>query len=162
MRSPSKNMCSVRHSPIPSAPNPPARFAPPARGPRRPAPGGEPRRRGPGPEEILGGGSWPDEDDFAALMGQRLRLVRVEYRLARRRPGRGRETLRDQGDRCPRVDHRMEQLVQVLGGHALRSEEHTSELQSQSNLVCRLLLEKKKRSKTTMSPLRAVISATCM
>src|SRR2546427_6273721 len=28
----------------------------------------------------------------------------------------------------------------------MRSEEHTSELQSQSNLVCRLLLEKKKRS----------------
>src|SRR5688572_16184657 len=27
----------------------------------------------------------------------------------------------------------------------VRSEEHTSELQSQSNLVCRLLLEKKKR-----------------
>src|SRR2546427_3423512 len=35
------------------------------------------------------------------------------------------------------------------GGRAslgwLRSEEHTSELQSQSNLVCRLLLEKKKK-----------------
>src|SRR5688572_32576126 len=29
-----------------------------------------------------------------------------------------------------------------------RSEEHTSELQSQSNLVCRLLLEKKKKNKT--------------
>src|SRR2546427_3836748 len=29
--------------------------------------------------------------------------------------------------------------------NALRSEEHTSELQSQSNLVCRLLLEKKKK-----------------
>src|SRR2546427_8495917 len=29
----------------------------------------------------------------------------------------------------------------------LRSEEHTSELQSQSNLVCRLLLEKKKKNK---------------
>src|SRR2546430_9617193 len=28
--------------------------------------------------------------------------------------------------------------------HVRRSEEHTSELQSQSNLVCRLLLEKKK------------------
>src|SRR2546430_11907028 len=28
---------------------------------------------------------------------------------------------------------------------SLRSEEHTSELQSQSNLVCRLLLEKKKK-----------------
>src|SRR5688572_32588987 len=31
-------------------------------------------------------------------------------------------------------------------GFPLRSEEHTSELQSQSNLVCRLLLEKKKKS----------------
>src|SRR5688572_31516853 len=30
-----------------------------------------------------------------------------------------------------------------------RSEEHTSELQSQSNLVCRLLLEKKKKNNTT-------------
>src|SRR2546427_6087360 len=30
---------------------------------------------------------------------------------------------------------------------AARSEEHTSELQSQSNLVCRLLLEKKKKNK---------------
>src|SRR2546430_11465986 len=30
----------------------------------------------------------------------------------------------------------------------LRSEEHTSELQSQSNLVCRLLLEKKKTNPT--------------
>src|SRR2546427_5943427 len=29
----------------------------------------------------------------------------------------------------------------------MRSEEHTSELQSQSNLVCRLLLEKKKKTK---------------
>src|SRR2546427_6761807 len=31
-----------------------------------------------------------------------------------------------------------------------RSEEHTSELQSQSNLVCRLLLEKKKKKKRDM------------
>src|SRR3989475_5777409 len=31
---------------------------------------------------------------------------------------------------------------------ARRSEEHTSELQSQSNLVCRLLLEKKKQTQT--------------
>src|SRR2546430_4934762 len=31
----------------------------------------------------------------------------------------------------------------------LRSEEHTSELQSQSNLVCRLLLEKKKTTHNT-------------
>src|SRR2546427_1383513 len=33
------------------------------------------------------------------------------------------------------------------GLQAARSEEHTSELQSQSNLVCRLLLEKKKKKK---------------
>src|SRR2546430_5075809 len=33
---------------------------------------------------------------------------------------------------------------------ASRSEEHTSELQSQSNLVCRLLLEKKKKKQQTI------------
>src|SRR2546430_7573198 len=46
-------------------------------------------------------------------------------------------------------------VVAVSGGpdsvallDLLRSEEHTSELQSQSNLVCRLLLEKKKTNQT--------------
>src|SRR2546430_9720595 len=34
-------------------------------------------------------------------------------------------------------------------GCCVRSEEHTSELQSQSNLVCRLLLEKKKKERST-------------
>src|SRR2546430_7635432 len=43
-------------------------------------------------------------------------------------------------------------LKETCGLHAeaisaARSEEHTSELQSQSNLVCRLLLEKKKNKK---------------
>src|SRR5690606_41945703 len=33
-----------------------------------------------------------------------------------------------------------------------RSEEHTSELQSRENLVCRLLLEKKKRTQHTSEP----------
>src|SRR5207253_7518625 len=37
-------------------------------------------------------------------------------------------------------------------GSGMRSEEHTSELQSRGHLVCRLLLEKKKNSNT--SPLR--------
>src|SRR5688572_31886268 len=42
--------------------------------------------------------------------------------------------------------HTLEDLVFLPpDGRALRSEEHTSELQSQSNLVCRLLLEKKKK-----------------
>src|SRR2546430_16596324 len=38
-----------------------------------------------------------------------------------------------------------------LGGAVYRSEEHTSELQSQSNLVCRLLLEKKKIQSTELT-----------
>src|SRR5690606_41530975 len=38
------------------------------------------------------------------------------------------------------VDHRRPALAQLVR----RSEEHTSELQSRENLVCRLLLEKKK------------------
>src|SRR5688572_31638054 len=39
-------------------------------------------------------------------------------------------------------------LGETASAHETRSEEHTSELQSQSNLVCRLLLEKKKKKKT--------------
>src|SRR2546430_10304129 len=38
---------------------------------------------------------------------------------------------------------------EVDGVDTARSEEHTSELQSQSNLVCRLLLEKKKKTAPT-------------
>src|SRR2546430_12030102 len=37
-----------------------------------------------------------------------------------------------------------------------RSEEHTSELQSQSNLVCRLLLEKKKHTQIKAHVLRSI------
>src|SRR2546428_4802299 len=37
-----------------------------------------------------------------------------------------------------------------LGQRAMRSEEHTSELQSRSDLVCRLLLEKKKKKITNI------------
>src|SRR5688572_23465927 len=53
------------------------------------------------------------------------------------------------------VEHAGDRLIQTLANQItallqeplelLRSEEHTSELQSQSNLVCRLLLEKKKK-----------------
>src|SRR2546430_13825716 len=45
-----------------------------------------------------------------------------------------------------------------LGGLP-RSEEHTSELQSQSNLVCRLLLEKKKKTHTRLPRLRSFVSS---
>src|SRR2546430_4608530 len=46
--------------------------------------------------------------------------------------------------------------VELNSAHAgperQRSEEHTSELQSQSNLVCRLLLEKKKKQANALDP----------
>src|SRR2546430_12355303 len=42
---------------------------------------------------------------------------------------------------------------------AVRSEEHTSELQSQSNLVCRLLLEKKKKTQQIIT-IRLLASTT--
>src|SRR2546430_13631515 len=44
----------------------------------------------------------------------------------------------------------LETLTDTVGGRITRSEEHTSELQSQSNLVCRLLLEKKKYTPHTI------------
>src|SRR2546430_9178679 len=48
---------------------------------------------------------------------------------------------------APSADRRRQTVCCEWGGTSsgsFRSEEHTSELQSQSNLVCRLLLEKKK------------------
>src|SRR2546427_11181452 len=42
-------------------------------------------------------------------------------------------------------DQRAMPRVEAPRKSSIRSEEHTSELQSQSNLVCRLLLEKKKK-----------------
>src|SRR2546430_6504661 len=44
---------------------------------------------------------------------------------------------------CAKI--RFARLPRTLSTRPARSEEHTSELQSQSNLVCRLLLEKKKK-----------------
>src|SRR2546430_7986600 len=45
------------------------------------------------------------------------------------------------------VERGLEAVGDVTGQLLPRSEEHTSELQSQSNLVCRLLLEKKKKTR---------------
>src|SRR2546430_8209209 len=50
-----------------------------------------------------------------------------------------------------RVPAEVPQEVGVLLQDENRSEEHTSELQSQSNLVCRLLLEKKKIITSTIN-----------
>src|SRR5688572_31197089 len=68
-----------------------------------------------------------------------------------------RQTRTETSKRRPVMQHRMPRLI------LHRSEEHTSELQSQSNLVCRLLLEKKKkkRDKTTYNNEQQTRSA-CM
>src|SRR2546430_15477182 len=50
----------------------------------------------------------------------------------------------DADEPLPRAVDRAD-LPRARVGQRRRSEEHTSELQSQSNLVCRLLLEKKKK-----------------
>src|SRR2546428_10139414 len=46
---------------------------------------------------------------------------------------------------------------QLLAAHHARSEEHTSELQSRSDLVCRLLLEKKKKTPIRTTHLGALL-----
>src|SRR2546422_8160670 len=43
-------------------------------------------------------------------------------------------------------EHLLDVRLGAVGGGVLRSEEHTSELQSRLHLVCRLLLEKKKKT----------------
>src|SRR5688572_31566836 len=62
-----------------------------------------------------------------------LRVVRIHARRDHEHPERNAEL-------------RLPFLLQLFE-HERRSEEHTSELQSQSNLVCRLLLEKKNKTK---------------
>src|SRR5260221_2193410 len=64
-------------------------------------------------------------------------------------------------DLLPALQFLLEEFIGVGGRLAdadeFRSEEHTSELQSHSDLVCRLLLEKKKKTsdKQAISPKRA-------
>src|SRR2546430_9204552 len=67
---------------------------------------------------------------YTTLFRSRLHVKRLNSCPRRSRPRRARH---------PQIN--------APGEVASRSEEHTSELQSQSNLVCRLLLEKKKKKK---------------
>src|SRR5258708_30830128 len=62
--------------------------------------------------------SWPDRDEALRNVAQGIRRV---------------------------VDDLLSQRSVILNTPPVRSEEHTSELQSPDHLVCRLLLEKKKR-----------------
>src|SRR5690606_41460332 len=74
--------------------------------------------------------------------------------LFRSRPGaRSRPRPRPSGTRSPAADRALlapapPALRHTGRGGSARSEEHTSELQSRENLVCRLLLEKKKKNRT--------------
>src|SRR2546422_3893105 len=52
----------------------------------------------------------------------------------------------------PRSSNPPHRLSEPGGPRGLRSEEHTSELQSRLHLVCRLLLEKKKKDITERTP----------
>src|SRR2546430_11611909 len=63
----------------------------------------------------------------------------------------------EQPGRVLRQPEKVVLLLHLIDG---RSEEHTSELQSQSNLVCRLLLEKKKK-KTTPARIRTLHLLCC-
>src|SRR5256885_12811924 len=70
--------------------------------------------------------------------------------LFRSATGRGRP--RPRARRSRRLRGRPRWRRRGRGGTARRSEEHTSELQSPCNLVCRLLLEKKKRNTRVSRP----------
>src|SRR5690606_40217642 len=79
--------------------------------------------------------------DLARLDARPDRCHTILHRTPRRRPHRLDDRQRGRDDRLDYVDrasdHRLDDVP--------RSEEHTSELQSRENLVCRLLLEKKKK-----------------
>src|SRR5688572_32629143 len=74
---------------------------------------------------------------YTTLFRSDLADARLGHRPRRPRP---------QPDRLGRQAPPVPRPLNIRAG---RSEEHTSELQSQSNLVCRLLLEKKKKTHTS-------------
>src|SRR2546427_9334098 len=81
-------------------------------------------------------------------------LFRSALRLSQesRRPTAKQPRVQEKRNACYSHFHRPLVLPTAASARNARSEEHTSELQSQSNLVCRLLLEKKKtRSRKTVS-----------
>src|SRR5688572_31382258 len=82
---------------------------------------------------ILGNRDWPDDTPYGGYYTQEQIREVVKYAA----------------DRFITTVPEIELPAHSGAALRARSEEHTSELQSQSNLVCRLLLEKKKKSKCT-------------
>src|SRR2546426_4456261 len=70
----------------------------------------------------------------------------------------GVERKHSSGEHCWKVSGALAHLSVFQWRRRRRSEEHTSELQSPCNLVCRLLLEKKKRKQNVnqLKPLRGI------
>src|SRR5256885_5441841 len=77
--------------------------------------------------------------DIAAIDGREAEARRERKRKLREI----RRQLKDDPERLARFDHELNHAVKRAW---VRSGEHTSELQSPCNLVCRLLLEKKKNN----------------
>src|SRR5438874_9581680 len=96
---------------------------------------------------------------FGLQRSNRMYLMRAPYGRGRRfrqsqiadlsRPHQFRHSANRFFDRHLRIDAML--VVQIDGSYpqTLQAEEHTSELQSRRDLVCRLLLEKKKQHTTT-------------
>src|SRR2546430_13235066 len=83
---------------------------------------------------------------FRSRAGCRERSRDGHVRVVARDVGRGARLLREENVVRHRTKRERHSFADV------RSEEHTSELQSQSNLVCRLLLEKKNITKLALIP----------
>src|SRR3712207_7065794 len=79
--------------------------------------------------------------------GRQVGVQRATLHSAGAQGGRGRCPHRPRRQGCDlRLGGHLHQALERDGGHEVRrSEEHTSELQSRQYLVCRLLLEKKKK-----------------
>src|SRR5438046_8645493 len=86
------------------------------------------------------------------LKAERNEAVKADARLMKEKgalPPDVRESRRALGERIDRLEAELKGVEEALDEKLLyvpRSEEHTSELQSLTNLVCRLLLEKKKKN----------------
>src|SRR5260370_31084859 len=86
---------------------------------------------------------------YTTLFRSLHRRDRPRRRARPRRPRqRAAELLADDPDRRRLGDLSRRRRSGSSASNSARSEEHTSELQSHLNLVCRLLLEKKKKKKT--------------
>src|SRR5258705_8769285 len=85
------------------------------------------------------------------------RSVSKDWRSSRRfqRPKQGRQRLFD----ATRAGGNLLPIQSGRSHETLRSEEHTSELQSLRHLVCRLLLEKKKKKKKKFAYINGVTIA---